>query len=252
MDQELRDAERRARETGRVEDQGRLLVARRRAGLLDDERLALAARLGHPGAGLVAQVEPAPAPSHPWHAEVRAALARRLLDVSDPPPPPPRVVELRGPPGTNDGRRFALTPYDELLAALEGADPWEVRANYGESEELLLIRAARARFVDLADFWVQVGLRHEWFGGGDAFSWGAAARAQVEREGPVRSLDDPRAEAACGQHGFAPPVTVAGLRRLLPAGPFTRALRVREAWDDVADVLEADDAFVIAAWNTSA
>lgn len=254
MDQELRDAERLHRETGRVEDKGRLLVAQVRAGLLDEERVALAARLGDAAAALAVRDAPARAPavSHPWHAEVRAALARRLLDPSGAAPAKPRVVELRGPPGTNDGRRFVLPPHEELLARLAGADPWALTGQYGEGELVALARGSRARFGSLAEFWVDVALPHEdlFLGYSGRFSWVAAARVLIERERAVRSIDDPHQQTF--GHGFAPAATVAGLRRLLPPGPFRRALRLDDDWNEKVDVLETDDALVLAAWSTSA
>ncbi len=53
-DQVLREAQRRARETGSVEDEAAYLRARVRAGDLDRTRLRLAARLGHSAARLLA------------------------------------------------------------------------------------------------------------------------------------------------------------------------------------------------------
>ncbi len=254
MDQELRHAERRLAATGRVDDHARLLTAQLRAGLLDEERLTLAAQLGHAAAASVARAEPAAADPHPWQAEVRAALARRLLDVHPVAPAVARRHELRGPPHTNDGRRFLLPPHEELIAALGGAELWELRCDYGESETTILLRGARARFADLAGFWVEVGLTHEHLSGTDeGWSWASLARRYLASpEEPARPLDDPRESAACGQHGFAPSTTVAGLRRLLPAGPFVRALRLRDRWNDVLDVLESSEALVIASWDTGA
>lgn len=249
MDHDLREAERRFAGSGRADDEARLVMARVRAGTVDLEQVELAARLGHPAAvgALSGRVSPDERSTDPWHVQVRACLARRLLAGEEQGRLQPHVVSLRGPPGTNDGRRLVVPAAERLRASIGTAELWRVEASYGEGETTIVIHGARRLFPELAAFWLGVAPSHE-----DA-SWADLARRLLAaKDDPVLPLRDPAQEAACGQHGFATAPATLGLRALLGAGPFTRALRLASKWNEVTDVLESEQAFVVAHWDTSA
>lgn len=249
MDHDLREAERRFAESGSVEDEARVLVARIRAGIIAQELVELAARHGHPGAShaLARGFSPEILSMDPWHVQVRAALARRLLAGGDAVRLQPHVVALRGPPGTNDGRRFVMPDPDDLRASIGTAELWRVEAHYGEGETALVIHGARRLFPELADFWLDVMPFH------DELSWADLARRllTMKERDPV-PLTNPSQEAACGSSGFATDEAKRHLRSLVGAGPFTRALRLTDDWNEVTDVLESEQAYVLAHWDTSA
>lgn len=98
MEDDLRRLERAYRSSGSAEDHARWLVALVRSGALDERRLRLAARVGHPGAVAATAVEPValrPTFIRTWfreavldHAEpevvVRALLAGARLALTEP------------------------------------------------------------------------------------------------------------------------------------------------------------------------
>jgi hypothetical protein len=250
VDHDLREAERRFAESGSDDDESRLIVARLRVGAIADELVDLAARLGHPAAvsALSGRVQPDPRSLDPWRVQVRARLARRLLDGGDAVRLQPHVVTLQGPPGTNDGRRFVMPTARDLRASIGTAELWRVEAHYGEGETALVIHGARRLFPELADFWLQVAPFHD-----EAASWADLARRLLTTKDrrPVR-VRNPLEEAACGGSGFATDRAKRRLRSLIGAGPFTRALRLVDKWNEVTDVLESEQAYVLAHWDTSA
>lgn len=255
MDRELREAGRRAGDE--PEGRARLVVERLRAGDLTQEAVELAARLGDPAAALAldGRVGPDRTPGSGWHDEVRLALARRLLSGPDAPAPGATAVVLRGPPGTNDGRRFLPPTVDEIRASIGGAALWQVEALYGEGEVVLILGAPTAMFDGLADFWAEAGLRHVDVG---FVLYDVQSRLKLARrvlrepEAAVRRLDDPLDQAACGQHGFATEEAVGTLRRLMWPGPAVRGLRLVEEWNEVTDLVETREGLFLAHWSTSA
>jgi hypothetical protein len=249
VDHELREAERRFTERGTPDDEARLVLARVRAGVLDAERVELAARLGHAGAvqALSERTQPETRSTDPWHIRVRACLARRLLAGGDGGRPRPHVVALHGPPGTNDGRRFVMPDADRLRASIGAAELWRVEAHYGEGETALVVRGARRLFPELADFWLDLAPFHE------EASWAKlAVRLLASKDRQPVPVVAPSQHAACGSSGFATDEAKQRLRGLIGEGPFTRALRLTDEWNEVTDVLESEHAYVIAHWDTDA
>jgi hypothetical protein len=150
-DDHLRQLERRCRETGAPADVAAWLRARRRAGELDESRLALAAALGDPVAGELSGVEPATS----WQALAlaqpdRAVLVRLALAVLRRLPAEPALEGLQD---VNDELGTWLA---EQGARVQGGVGWSsiAAAQEGLARVLAQWEAVREELIRAVGAWL--------------------------------------------------------------------------------------------------